>query len=121
MKVTPFGEAARILRIKYDLTLKSMAESMGISSAYLSSIEFGEKRLSEKHLRAAMEFFIDKATAEQLLDLRDAGERSIDVLNTSGLAPDARGLVAAFARRLAEGSAPTPEIEHWLKSHSSKG
>lgn len=114
MKLTPFGEAARLLRMKCGLSLKSMAEDMNISSAYLSSIEYGEKRLAEKHIKAALDFFVDKVTAEQLRDLRTAAEQSKQIINTSELAPDARGLVAAFARRLQQGDAPTPEIMRWL-------
>lgn len=121
MKLTPFGEAARILRMKCDLPLKAMAEAMEISSAHLSSIEYGEKRLADKHINAALKFFSDKVDQDQLRELRNAAERSKDVINTSDLAPDARGLVAAFARRLQQGAAPTPEIVRWLNEQNGKG
>ena len=121
MKLTPFGEAARILRMKCGLPLKAMAEAMEISSAHLSSIEYGEKRLADKHINAALKFFSDKVDQEQLRELRNAAERSKDVINTSDLAPDARGLVAAFARRLQQGAAPTPEIVRWLNEQNGKG
>ena len=121
MKLTPFGEAARILRMKCDLPLKAMAEAMEISSAHLSSVEYGEKRLADKHINAALKFFSDKVDQEQLRELRNAAERSKDVINTSDLAPDARGLVAAFARRLQQGAAPTPEIVRWLNEQNGKG
>lgn len=121
MKLTPFGEAARILRMKCDLPLKAMAEALGISSAHLSSIEYGEKRLADKHITAALKFFSDKVDKDQLRELRTAAERSKEVIYTSDLAPDARGLVAAFARRLQQGAAPTPEIERWLNEQNDKG
>lgn len=114
MKLTLFGEAVRHLRIKFDISLKAMAEAMGISSAYLSSIEYGEKKLSEKLSDSAIAFFQDKATPEQLANLQDAAEKSRDVLNTANLEPDAKGLLAAFARRLQEGGEPTPEILKWI-------
>lgn len=110
MKLTLFGEAVRHLRIRHDVSLKAMAEAMGISSAYLSSIEYGEKKLSEKLSEGAIAFFQGKATPEQLNHLRDAAEKSRDVLNVANLEPDAKGLVAAFARRLQEGHTPTPEM-----------
>lgn len=116
MRLTPFGEAARMLRMRFDLSLKSMAEAMTISSAHLSGIEYGEKRLSDKHIESAIGFFSTHADAEQLHQLRLAAERSKDVVNTADLDSDARGLVAAFARRLQEGSAPTEEIRNWLQS-----
>lgn len=114
MKLTPFGEAARVLRMKYGLSLKQMAEAMAISSPYLSSLEFGEKRLAQKHIDAAIAFFEDKVTQTQLQELVAAAERSKQMIDTSHLSNDERGFVAAFARRLQEGSEPTPEILSWL-------
>lgn len=117
MKLTPFGEAARHIRIRLGLSLKTMAEFMQISSSHLSGIEYGEKRLSDKHSAAAIEFFRQHgANADDLDDLGRAAEASKDTLNTAGLTPDSRTLVAAFARRLQEGACPTPEIEAWLSS-----
>jgi transcriptional regulator with XRE-family HTH domain len=100
--------------MKLGLSLKTMATAMGISSAYLSSIEYGEKRLAEKHIKAALDFLADKASTEQLQSLRTAAEQSKEIVNTSDLTPDARGLVAAFARKLQQGEAPTPAIMKWL-------
>lgn len=114
MKLTLFGEAVRHLRMRLDISLKAMAEAMGISSAYLSSIEYGEKKLSTKLSESAIAFFEGKVPPDQLTNLRDAAEKSRNVLNTSDLEPDAKGLVAAFARRLQEGGEPTPEILKWI-------
>jgi transcriptional regulator with XRE-family HTH domain len=114
MKLTPFGEATRSLRMRLDLSMKSMADFMEISSSHLSGIEYGEKRLSAKHIERAVAFFAGKASADDLTKLRLAAEQSKDIVDTSQLNPDARGLVAAFARRLQEGDAPTPEIRRWI-------
>lgn len=118
MKLTPFGEAARILRMKCDMPLKALAEAMGISSAHLSAIEYGEKRLNEKHIKLVLDFFKERVTSEQLRDLRSAAEKSMDLVNTTDLAPDARGLVAAFARRLQQGEPPTEEIMQWINEQA---
>lgn len=115
MKLTPFGEAVRVLRMKYGLSLKEMAEAMNISSPYLSSIEFGEKRLAQKHIDSALAYLRTKrVTADQLDAVAAAAEQSKQIIDMEGMAPDARGFVAAFARKLQEGSAPTPEILQWL-------
>ena len=122
MKLTPFGEAARLLRMRLDLSMKSMAETMQISSSYLSSIEYGEKRLLQKHIDSAITFFKEhKAKPDDIANLRRAGEQSKDLVCTSSLSPDARGLVAAFARRLQEGAAPTPEMLSWITKHKKGG
>lgn len=107
--------------MKFDLSLKAMAEAMNISSAHLSGIEYGEKRLSDKHIKAAVAFFQPLASEEQLREIRVAAERSKDAVNTSDLTPDARGLVAAFARRLQEGAAPSDEILKWVNERHMKG
>lgn len=120
MKLTPFGETARVLRLRYDLSMKAMAEFMGISASHLSGIEYGEKRLSPKHIETAIKFFIDRQVKdEEIAQIRTCAEQSKDIVHTGDLTPDARGLVAAFARRLQDGDAPTPEIRDWL-AHKTK-
>ncbi len=114
MRITAFGEVSRTLRLRYEQTLKTMAEAMEISSAHLSGIEFGEKTLSEKHIRAALEFFRDKANPEELINLREAADRSLVAVETRQLSSDARGLVAAFARRLQQGGEAPPELRSWI-------
>lgn len=115
MKLTLFGEAARQLRMRLDLSMKDMAEGMGVSSSHLSGLEYGEKRLAEKHIASALAFLKAKgASTTELNAVLDAAERSKDAISTSSLNPDAKGLVAAFARRLQEGDAPTPEIMAWI-------
>lgn len=121
MKLTPFGEAARSLRMRLDLSMKSMAGFMSISSSHLSGIEYGEKRLSAKHIDQAVAFFTGKASAEEIEKLLHAAERSKDIVDTSKLNADARGLVAAFARRLQEGDAPTTEIRDWIAKRKDPG
>ncbi len=117
MKLSPFGRTARTLRMDFDCALKEMAEAMQISSAYLSSIEHGEKRLTDTHIQLALKFLEFKgATQLQLSKLRDDGERSKDLLATSHLAGDAKTLVAAFARRLQEGRQPSDEMMNFLQS-----
>lgn len=114
MKLTPFGEAVRTLRLRLDLSMKAMADFMEISSSHLSGIEYGEKRLAQKHVESAIAFFEGKADPADVVQLADAAEKTKDVVYTNHLAPDARGLVAAFARRLQEGEVPNPEMMQWL-------
>ncbi len=114
MKLTPFGEAVRILRLRYDASMKEMADFIGISSSHLSGIEYGEKRLSQKHIDGAIAFFRGKASAQEIAALREAGEKSKDIVHTGQLNPNARGLVAAFARRLQEGDEPPVAVHDWL-------
>ncbi|SFD62978.1 helix-turn-helix domain-containing protein [Paracidovorax konjaci] len=120
MKLTPFGEAVRVMRLKHGLSLKTMAEAMGISSAHLSSMEFGEKRLSQKHIDSAITFLRQHCDPEQIRQVRDAAEQSKQIIDTAGMSPEARGHLAAFARRLHEGNTPTPAILSWIEGSKKK-
>ncbi|TXD86664.1 helix-turn-helix transcriptional regulator [Mitsuaria sp. TWR114] len=116
MKLTPFGETVRTLRMRYEVSMKSMAEALGISSSYMSGIEYGEKTLADKYADAAVLFFRGHATPEELQRLKAAAAQSKDVVSVSKLEPDARRLVAAFARRLQDGAQPSKEMNEWLES-----
>lgn len=116
MKLTPFGETVRTLRMRYDVSMKSMAQALGISSSYLSGIEYGEKTLADKYADAAHAFFEGVASPEELQRLKHAAAQSKEVVSVSALQPDARRLVAAFARRLQAGGQPSKEMNDWLES-----
>lgn len=45
-KLTDFGKAIRKIRIDRDMNLIQLAESIGVSSAFLSSVETGKKPIS---------------------------------------------------------------------------
>lgn len=119
MKLTPFGEAVRILRMKLGLSLKEMADFMGISSSHLSGIEYGEKRLSQKHVDSTVLFFRGKATAAQIADVRSAAKQSKDIVEMADLSPKSRYWVATFARRLQDGAEPPDEIQAWIDEKTS--
>lgn len=115
MKLTPFGKAVRFGRVEIGRTLKDMANHLNISSPLLSSIEFGERRLTDAHLDKALEFFtIHQANSELIETIRKAGFESMTVVETTSLGATERGLVAAFARRLVEDGAPPPQFNEWL-------
>jgi transcriptional regulator with XRE-family HTH domain len=114
MRLTPFGEEVRILRVRLGLSLKDMAVFLGISSSHLSGIEYGEKRLSQKYVDSTVLFFRGKASADQIAVLRKAAEKSKDIVHTTALSPKGKYLVAAFARRLEEGAEPPEEMQAWI-------
>ena len=76
MRLNEFGKKARHLRMDLDLSLKEMADGMKISSAHLSALEYGDKKLNEAHLDAAIAFFRGrKVSSEDLSTLRTAPGR----------------------------------------------
>lgn len=115
MKHTPFGKEVRMLRLRLDLPLKAMADHMQISSSYLSGIEYGEKRLLQKHIDAALNFFrLQGATEQDLAAVDAAGQQSKDRINTADMDAGARGMVAAFARKVQDGHTPPAAVLNWI-------
>lgn len=115
MNVTPFGEAARLLRMRLGLKLKDMADAMRISSSHLSGIEYGEKTLSESHVARAIDFFKSHhADDEELKALMRAAAKSQSEVQVGSLSQGQRHLVAVFARQLAAGRKPTNPMLQFL-------
>lgn len=121
MKLTPFGLCVRKIRLELGLTLKEMATAVSVSSAYLSSVELGEKALNNNLIEDVSRYLQDKITLEQLDELRAAAAQSIKIVPVSNLSADERGLVAAFARRLSDGNGVPPDVLRWLKGKNQDG
>lgn len=97
--MTPFGERMRKLRAERKVTLKEMAEEIGVSSAYLSALEHGKRGRPGWHLlqRIISYFNIIWDDAEDVVRLARISHPRI-VIDTSGLEPSATEL----ANRLAD-------------------
>ena len=98
MLLTEFGKLVRKYRIDVDVTLREMADELGISAAYLSAIEIGRRPLTDQILDGAVAFF--KKRAIDAGQLRDSADRTRRELDLTGLAETDRALVAAFARKV---------------------
>lgn len=97
--MTPFGERMRKLRAERNVTLKDMAEAIGVSSAYLSALEHGKRGRPGWHLlqRIISYFNIIWDEAEDVVRLARISHPRV-VIDTSGLEPQATEL----ANRLAD-------------------
>jgi transcriptional regulator with XRE-family HTH domain len=97
--MTPFGDGMRKLRAERGLTLKEMADGIGVSSAYLSALEHGKRGRPGWHLiqRILTFFNIIWDDAEEVVRLARISHPRITI-DTSGLNPKATEL----ANRLAD-------------------
>ena len=97
--MTPFGERMRKLRTERGVTLKEMAEAIGVSSAYLSALEHGKRGRPGWHLiqRIITYFNVIWDEAEDVVRLARVSHPRITI-DTSGLDPRATEL----ANRLAD-------------------
>lgn len=97
--MTPFGDRMRKLRAEREITLKEMADGLGVSSAYLSALEHGKRGRPGWHLiqRILTFFNIIWDDAEEVVRLARISHPRITI-DTSGLSPRATEL----ANRLAD-------------------
>jgi len=97
--MTPFGDRMRKLRAERGITLKDMAEALGVSSAYLSALEHGKRGRPGWHLiqRILTYFNIIWDEADEVIRLARISHPRISI-DTSGLSPKATEL----ANRLAD-------------------
>lgn len=116
MRLNEFGKTARLLRMEHDRPLKEMADAMLISSAHLSALEYGDKKLNEGHIRTATQYFKQIGVPEaRLKELQEAGAKSMESLNTKDMDANARAMVFAFARKLQEDGKPPASVTNWIK------
>jgi transcriptional regulator with XRE-family HTH domain len=96
--MTPFGARVRQLRRERGLMLKDMAAYLGVSSAYLSALERGQRgKPTWTLLQGVLHYFhIIWDEADELVRLADLSDPKIRI-DASGLEPDAM----LFANRLA--------------------
>ncbi|AKI02894.1 Helix-turn-helix domain [Hoeflea sp. IMCC20628] len=108
--MTPFGEALRRLRAERGVTQRQMATAMGVSPAYLSALEHGNRsEPSWEFIQRAIGYFNiiwDEAEELQMLGSLSRPKVTID---TSGLTPKATEIANRLATVIARLDEPTLE------------
>ena len=91
--MTPFGDQMRKLRSERGVTLKEMADAIGVSSAYLSALEHGKRGRPGWHLiqRIIAYFNIIWDEAEDVVRLARISHPRITI-DTAGLSSKATEL-----------------------------
>jgi len=99
--MTPFGEKVRALRARQSVTLKRMATELGVSSAYLSALEHGNRGRPAPGLTMQIcgyfELIWDEA--EELKKLADMSHPRV-VVDTAGLSPRATELANLLSKTI---------------------
>lgn len=99
--LTEFGKALRKIRIDRQELLKEMADALGVSSAYLSAVETGKRRIPDDWVdrivtlysldnttRLALSNAADKSTQEVKISLLDVSDAKRDAILTFAKALD---------------------------------
>ncbi|MCH4196702.1 helix-turn-helix domain-containing protein [Serratia liquefaciens] len=101
--LTPFGKKVRKLRIDVGVTLKSMADAMGVTSSYLSAIETGKRAVTDPVLKSIISYFTNEGVhaGDELTKAARDSQQSVEI-NLSGKNHNAREVAMAFARNFDE-------------------
>lgn len=97
---TTFGKFLRILRIKNAEILKDMSAKLGLSIAYLSSIENGKREIpSDLYDKICSNYIID---IEEQYKLREAIDfsRNETIINLKNLTKEKKELSLLYARKI---------------------
>jgi transcriptional regulator with XRE-family HTH domain len=99
--VTPLGHKLRTMRAERKITLKDMAEALGVSPAYLSSLEHGRRGAPTWYLvqRVITFFNVIWDEAEEIERLAQISHPRV-VIDTSGLGPEATEFSNKLARHV---------------------
>ena len=108
--MTPFGVKVRELRQKRKVTLKKMAEDLGVSSAYFSALEHGHRGQPGSGLvqQICAYFNLIWDDAEELRRLAQLSHPRI-VVDTAGLSPKATELANTLAEAIQDMDEETME------------
>lgn len=96
MKLTEFGKIVRKARLDANVTLLDMATSLNVTSAFLSSLETGRKKVPSEWGQKIEAFF--KQHKVSVSGLQVAADISNKSVSLEGLSPTHQMLVAGFAR-----------------------
>jgi transcriptional regulator with XRE-family HTH domain len=99
--MTPFGKRLREMREERGVSLKEMAESLEVSSSYLSALEHGKRGSPSWFLvqRIIVYFNVIWDEAEELQRLAQRSHPRV-VVDTGGLAPEATELAHLLATEI---------------------
>ena len=99
--MTPFGERVRQLRRERGLMLKDMAAHLGVSSAYLSALERGERgKPTWTLIQGVLQYFhIIWDEADELTRLADLSDPRVKI-DTANTDPKATLLANRLAREI---------------------
>jgi len=99
--MTPFGSKVREFRAKRGLSLKKMAEDLGVTSAYFSALEHGHRGRPGAGLIQQISGYFE-LTWEEAEDLQRLAQLSHPriVIDTSGLSPSATELANVLSENI---------------------
>ncbi|MCH4247575.1 MAG: helix-turn-helix domain-containing protein [Acinetobacter populi] len=112
-KLTEFGKAIRKIRIDYDTNLNQLANSIGVSSAFLSAVETGKKPVSAELIEKIINVLGLSKDEESLLTY--AASQSVENVTVRTGNPEEAELALLFARRIQNDSLDLAKLKKILE------
>ncbi|MGE6361843.1 helix-turn-helix domain-containing protein [Psychrobacter glacincola] len=112
--VTDFGKKLRKLRIDHEIMLKTMADSIGVSSPYLSAIETGRKPVNAQLLNNIINSLqLSEQEGGELTKLASKLEPDVVIKGNDVYETE---LALMFARRMDNKSFDLKKLEDFLNT-----
>lgn len=99
MAVTSFGKELRILRLERDLILKDMASTLNMSSAMLSAIELGKRKIPKGMIDQLQQSYNLNGDQTDRLHLLSIESEKFIEFDLSKADSDTAKFLTTFARR----------------------
>lgn len=98
--LTNFGKALRKIRIDRDELLRDMAVALGVSSAYLSAVETGKRRIPDDWVdKISLHYHLSPNEHAELLEAAEESAQEVRI-SLQDVSDAKRGAVLTFARTL---------------------
>ena len=100
--ITEFGKALRTLRIEHDEILKDMADHLGVTPSFLSSVETGKKNVPVTWVPLIAEVY--GLSEQETCELQAKADDSVNAIKLSlyGSSKKQRDLALVLARSFAD-------------------
>ena len=98
MAYTEFGEYFRILRIKHHEVLADVKEFLGVTSAFISAVECGKKKVPEDWIdKIVNHYSLNDNEKQQLIDSIEKSKNSINI-DIASSTPEQKSFALQFQR-----------------------
>lgn len=114
-KLTQFGQFTRKLRVDHDELLKDMALRIGITPAYLSAVELGDRNVPYEWVGRLIESYKLSDEQVQVLTRAVSHSRVYDRLDIRHLSTDDKRLMSVISAKLTTlTDAQREQIAQWV-------
>jgi transcriptional regulator with XRE-family HTH domain len=113
---TKFGKELKMLRLKNDEILKNMADKMEMSSAYLSAIELGKRKVPDDFIKKLTKAYqLNQLQVNEINNALNEHEGKIEII-LNNVDPEKKEMAMIFARTFENmGSEKAKQIIEMLK------